>query len=845
MLEILGRVIGAGRSSPKKLGALDALVDARAVEGAAVERKDGVFVSLVEVEGEVFNLLNLDEQDERLGAFARVLNALPWPVQVTLFTEPTDVSGYTTQMEDIAVRSKDERIRTLATAEAELARDVSSGVQAEATVFTVTGRDARDAAVQAGRLVATLESEGFKAKVCGPDRLGEVLLAAYGHEGQFALSSALGGVQRALRHTRGSMGQNATRLGEVISPAGVSEQPAMLDLGGAFAATFVAVAYPGTVANGWLESILHFTHGDVRRRIALHVRPIPTSVALGEINRQQASLDTSAWFAAKQGRRSDVYTDEARVDAEELRQDLARGYLKMFEFTLLVTLIADSAEELREAAVALKLTGAGITLALRECYLEQIPAFRSTVPLGLCLVDRPRPLPTSVVCSTFPFTAGELLDTQGIFLGQNYMTGNAVVVDPRRTSEPHWVIVAATRSGKSATFKLIAVQLMVLGWTVMIVDPSPAVDYERLTVALGGSYIRFGVGYPHRINPCEILLPATRERMADPDFARPISNKVAFLKSLFELMAYPDEKMPSEVRALLEEPIFAAYAERAMVDDWESIVDTTRPSVRLRAKPSPTLSDILRHVESVPGLENLALRLRPFVYGTLSMFSGETNVRTDGRFVVFNVQSLIKTGGDHMRSVAFAMISEFIQSRLLASTGRTFVGVDEAHVLFRRPDTAELVTFLARTAGKLGGAACLMTQSITDLIGDPKTHTQVPGEEFARVYLGQVGTTLLLRNTKQNDLDLIGEVVGVSEAEKRFLKKARRGQGLIITQDDRALVQVRGPDILWPLIRTDRDVLMVDEGADDMVAVEAEAEGLAGEEVADDTEVAVTAGEPR
>lgn len=801
MLKLLGPK-AAKTAPPPPRGALDVLVDVKAIEGGTVQRKDGVYVAIVEVGGEIFRLLELEEQDARLASFASVLNGLPYPVQITLFTEPADVEGYAEQMEQVASGLGEGPLAAIATAQAELAREVSSGVQAESTVVSVTGRTAPEALDRAQRLARTLQGAGFEAGVCRADRLGEVLQTAYGHVGRVPLSGVLGGVQAAIRESAGAVGANAPRLADVVSPVAVSETAGMLDLGGTYAATYVAVAYPGTMENGWLEEILHFTRGNVRRRISLHVAPIPTTQALNEINKQQANLDLSAWWSARSGRRADVYTDEARMDAEELRGELARGNQHMFDVTLLVTIFADTAEELRKAGAELKQEAAGVTLALRDCYLEEVPAFRSTVPLGVCLIDRPRPLPTSNVCTTFPFTAGELLHPKGLLWGSNWLTGNAVVVDPGRIPQPHWLFVAATRSGKSQTFKTLVAQLLALGWNVVIIDPSAAIDYERFTRALGGTYIRFGVGYPERINPCEIVLPADQGRMADPDFAQPVSAKVSFLKVIVEMMAYPEEKMPSDVRARLEAPLFRAYAEKGMKDDWASIIDHEHASMTLRPKPSPTLADVLRHISQEPRLEELAVRLQPFVDGTLSMFSGQTNVRTDGHLVVFNVHALVQTGGAHLQSVAYAMIADHIHSRLLASRNRTMVGIDEAHILFRREDTAQLVTFLARTAGKLGGSAAMMTQSITDLVGDPHTGVSVPGESQARVYLGQVGTTLLLRNSRRNDRDLLGEVYQLSEAEKRFIGRAKPGSGLLLAGDDRVIVQVEAPGLLWPLIVT-------------------------------------------
>ena len=199
----------------------------------------------------------------------------------------------------------------------------------------------------------------------------------------------------------------------------------------------------------------------------------------------------------------------------------------------------------------------------------------------------------------------------------------------------------------------------------------------------------------------------------------------------------------------------------------------------------------------------MAERLRPYVKGTLSMFSGETNVDLGGRLVILNVEALRQAGGQELQTVAYMMIGEHIRQRLMATRRRKLVGIDEAHILFARRDTAEFVSGLSRTAAKVGGRTMLITQSITDLIGDPKTGIRAAGEQPARVYLGQVGTTVLLRNDKSDDVELIAGLFGLSDAEAEGILSAERGEGLLIAGDERVQVLVMAPDVLHPLIVTD------------------------------------------
>lgn len=185
--------------------------------------------------------------------------------------------------------------------------------------------------------------------------------------------------------------------------------------------------------------------------------------------------------------------------------------------------MADSLDELREAVTRLKQECSGFLLLLRETYLEEQDGFRTTLPIGLAVKRKDRPIPTVPVATSFPFTSGEVLHPEGELWGVNLSTGNAVVLDPRRYPAAHMLIVAATRSGKSYTFKVLATQaLLRTGEDVIIIDPSPPIDYQRWTEALGGAYVRLGIGTEHRINPCEILAPLDMRRV-DEEQRKPVT----------------------------------------------------------------------------------------------------------------------------------------------------------------------------------------------------------------------------------------------------------------------------------------------------------------------------------
>jgi len=841
-------MFGMGKSQQKAAAtvsraALDSLVDVAGIEGSVIKRKDGMYAALVEVEGEFFNMLSLEEQDARLEAYARVLNGLPekWTLQATLFVEPTDIAGYLQQMDNVRTNEGDTALGRLVEAQKQMAEDLASHVLAESTVLTLTGASRQEAEGNAKRLLQLLTANGFKAKLCEPERIGTILQVCYG-QAPVSLPEVMGGVNAFLRRGADTKKQehftapnladvkkrvrkfgrkkgeihvnvapeekdvlspNAVALADVISPPAMVEHAGHIELGGSFSASMAVVAYPERATNGWLERLLHFSHGSVRRRVTFYVEPISSAKAVAEIQRKLIDLDSNTRWQAKRGLRADIQTEVGQEDAEVLRYELGRGTQRMFDVTMTITLTADSAEELREAVTLFKQDAAGYSLLLRETWLEEVLAFRTTMPIGNAILRRVRPIPTLPLSTTFPFTSGELLHERGELWGQNLSTGNAVIIDPMRYSPAHLLIVAKTRSGKSFVMKVLATQaLFSPDQDVMVLDPSPAIDYKRWTQLLGGTYARFGAGSDDRINPCEILLPFDLKRL-DDDMKRPVTAKISFLQSLFEMMAYPDERMPADERAMLEAPLAQMYADFGMTDDWQSIVDRTTLTAVPKAKKSPTLQDALRRIEAVPGLQGLALKLRPFVYGTLDMFSGDTNLDMSKRLIIFNVNSLAQgQNGKYLQTVAYAMISEFIRWRLAMAKRRVLVAVDEAHIMFSREDTARFVSQLYRMAGKLGGRVALMTQGITDLLGDPVTGVRVEGEAEARVCLTNTGITFLLRNDKQSDLDLIQREYRLTDAETRMIFSARPGQGIVVAGEERAFVQVAATDALYPFITT-------------------------------------------
>lgn len=821
--------------------ALDAFVDVAAIEGSMIHRKDGRWAGLLEVRGEAFALLEEEEQDLRIQAFADVLNGVHpkgWDLFITRMVEPPQLGGMEQQYQAAMERWSDTPMEVIAQGYRDLMEIAESHVFAHVTIMTVVGKSADEAQTRVDELLNLLRQHGFEAVPCDAERLGVLAQLSYG-QAPVPLEAVLNGPMHSLERASRASASAAARAGsprpaaksdpaalsvgghaeaqpvlagkvaqlrDVIEPAAVIEMPGLLDLGGVWAVTLVARAFPERAENGWMEWLYSADLHGVRRRVQFHLRPVSTDRALHDLQRRKLDLETTRRGAMKRGVPTTIDVELGAEAVEMLRQELGRGTQSIFETTLMVTLLASERDAVLSAANRLQGMASSHRVVLRPAYLEEALAFRSTLPWGRMVLPTKsinRALPTSTVASMFPFTAGEVQSTTGDAWGVNLSTNNVIIIDPAELQPGNMMVVARSRSGKSLAVKALATQALLRGdEDVMVIDPSPPIDYERWAWLVGGTYARLGPGSRHRINPLELRLPPDL-RLLDDDMVQPVQAKVAFVAEVVSMMAFPDGALPPELRAKVEDILTQLYHEKGFTDDWESLVDRSAISVTPQVKPSPTLREAVTALEADPELRSVALRLKPFVHGAFDLFSGETTVDLSKPALVFNVYGLTQgSASKHAQVVAYAMIAEFIRWRLAQSGRRTLVIIDEAHLMFQRADTARFVSQLYRMAGKQGGRVALMTQGIVDIMGDPATQTAVAGQEDARSCMANTNVKLLMRNDSPADVDLIRRAFNLTPAEGRRLRQALPGEGVVVVGNQRAYLQFVVPEVLIPWIES-------------------------------------------
>lgn len=599
----------------------------------------------------------------------------------------------------------------------------------------------------------------------------------------------------------------APTLADLLAPAGWAPKPFGVDLGnGQWAASLIVEAYPATAHTGFLNRLMR---ASVPRRLSFTLTPLNNANVMSRLGRDMEQHMATLRIAAKQGRPYDPYVQQAYEEAMRLRDAIAANTMKMYSLSFVATIFAESPEELRDNVRRFTEEAAGSMWILRPTWLEHDDAWRTTLPLAEGRVERPRPLDSDSLACAFPFTWNEHIEPGGLYLGTNLLTRGPVFVDlfnKRRYAAAHCVFVAKTRSGKSQTAKTLLLQAL-LDPTVdaCVIDPSPPVDYGVIGQRLG-RFMQIKQGTPERDrwNLCAIEYPANMAKL-DVEDRRLLTQKIGFLLTAIDLMAQAQPGQPGldpETRALVETAIREVYSQHGITDDPLSLIqpDTLRLDQPVM-KDMPRFRDLVAHFATRPALQRLATILTPYCapHGTLDLFDGDQSPKElTARFSVFNVNGLLQSSNAQLQSLAYVVLGELIQQRMLASGRRTIVVIDEAHVLFSTAETALWVARLFRMAAKLDSGIWLITQSVTDLIGDGVTPT--PGSAQARVCLSNTYLNWLGRADAEVELRMLAQQFDLTGSELGWIKGAGQGDGLWVSTQFRLLTHQDVPDSLRSLV---------------------------------------------
>jgi type IV secretory pathway VirB4 component len=580
-----------------------------------------------------------------------------------------------------------------------------------------------------------------------------------------------------------------TTLRDIIAPSSLEIQSGYFRLGTRYGRTLYVYGYPRQIYTGWLSSIINV---DEVIDVSMFIYPVESQVVLDNLRKKVGQLEASMSLNAEHGKVRDPALEAAIQDAEELRDQITQGAERFFRYGLYITLYADSLDELNFVQHKIE-TILGQQLVLSKvASSQQEQGLNSTIPQMTDQLQIRRNMNTGAISTSFPFTSADLTQNNGILYGINMHNNGLVIFDRFSLENANMVVFAKSGAGKSFTVKLEALRTMMMGADVLIIDPEN--EYQKLSDAVGGSYIRLSLNSDVRINPFD--LPRVIDSDEADDALR--ANLVTMHGLLRLMLGGASAQIQGGGTAMMPalSPSEEADLDQALIDTYARAGITSDPLTHNSTPPTIIdLYDTLLHMGgSGP---QLAQRLRKYTTGTFAgIFSQQSNIDINNSMVVFNIRDL----EDELRPVAMYIVLSHIWNRIRTEQKKRMLIVDEAWQLMKYDDSANFMFSLAKRARKYYLGLTTISQDVEDFMGS----------KMGRAIVANSSMQLLLKQSS-SAVDVLSSVFKLTEEEKKRLSNFPVGQGLFFAGQNHVHIQIIASQTEQGLITTNPQQLQANQ----------------------------------
>jgi conjugal transfer ATP-binding protein TraC len=568
-----------------------------------------------------------------------------------------------------------------------------------------------------------------------------------------------------------------TTLRDLIAPSSLEIHSSHFRLGTKYGRTLYVYGYPRQIYTGWLSTLINI---DEVLDISMFIYPVDSQVVLNNLRKKVSQLEASMSINSEKGKVRDPGMEAAMADAEELRDQLQVGAERFFRYGLYVTLYADSLDELSFVQHKIETLFGQQLIFSKVASSQQEQGLNSTIPQMSDQLQIRRNMNTGAISTSFPFTSADLTQEKGVLYGINMHNNGLVIFDRFSLENANMVVFAKSGAGKSFTVKLEALRSMMVGSDVLIIDPEN--EYQKLSDAVGGSYIRLSLNADTRINPFDL------PRVIDSDEADDaLRANLVTLHGLLRLMLGGSQMTASGQLMAGLNPAEEADLDQGLIDTYARAGITSDPLTH-NSLP-PTISDLYDTLLHMGGTgPALAQRLRKYTSGTFAgIFSQQSNIDINNHMVVFNIRDL----EDELRPVAMYIVLSHIWNITRSQQKKRMLIVDEAWQLMKYDDSANFLFSLAKRARKYYLGLTTISQDVEDFMGS----------KMGRAIVANSSMQLLLKQSS-SAVDVLSDVFKLTEEEKKRLANFPVGQGLFFAGQNHVHIQIQASPTEQSLITT-------------------------------------------
>ena len=551
-----------------------------------------------------------------------------------------------------------------------------------------------------------------------------------------------------------------------------------------------------------------YMSGDVNTSI--FINPIKEERSQNELNRAINEIETERIVAADRGNinRESTLTQK-RYEAEELRDQIAAGFNKLYEASVVSTLFAYSLEDLDRYTKMLTSEMSKNLVGIKTAWGMQEEAFQSNLPLMDDKIERTHTFDRNSMGTVFPFTTSEVGHPTGVPLGFNKQTGTPILFDNFHSSLTNYnmVIFAKSGAGKSVTMKtLISRSSVLMGIESLALDAEG--EYSIVAESLGGINVVISPTSKTVINLFDLEPETVKDEITGKERRIVnVENKVEDVTQALMTMAKGSTKsdvVNELTKQIIAEIVSEEYMERGINSNANSLYIQTNNNalyndmISKQKKEMPTIGSWYRRLLR-KSKENtnknyeyhysyLLKVMRQYVReydGQMEYFDGQSTFDLlDGSpFINIDISQLEER---FARPLAQQILLSWIWEKYVKKNSedkkrakQKRVIVDEAWMLLPYPEAVDFLNKMARRARKRNVSLAIISQRFQDFYEKPE----------AQAVLTSSDTKLFLAQDK-SEIQYLKEVFKLSEGEAGFLVTCQRGEGLLKVGAETAILKI-------------------------------------------------------